>query len=122
MFPMPKTQAIVGISTLLQVVSGTYPQFTCCCLKIPLASADLVLQKSAEVMSEKQFGVSQLKEKNMIGDVQPQISGNKRKLLCMLSDFFSHVSNMFGFKTLVQRLCIRFTLKKNLLISEQPHL
>lgn len=42
----------------------------------------------------------------MIGDVQPQISGNERKLLCMLSDFVSHVSGMFGFKTLVQRLCI----------------
>lgn len=37
----------------------------------------------------------------------------------MLSDLISHVSNMFGFKTVVQRRCIRFTLKKNLLLSEQ---
>lgn len=44
-------------------MSETNHQFTCRCLKIPLANADLVLQKSAEIMSEKQVGVSQLKEK-----------------------------------------------------------
>lgn len=59
-------------------VSRTYPQFSCCCFKIPLTNTDLVLQKPARMMSEKHFSVTQLKE-DMILDVQFQISVNKVK-------------------------------------------